>query len=194
MTQQGGGDLPYTPLDHCYFDDNPVSLGFKFTTTVTLLKASFTALNSNWILGAREYQTSNERFQLQASASGNGVITNNISATTTTNISSLSKRIDYSYDGSTVTIENNGNTYTSTDIRGFPNGSRIVVLGAIRNGANILSGSHLVGYFWGLEIEINNALAYKFIPVKDTDNVVCIYETVNQTFHYPTSGTLVEDP
>lgn len=193
MSIQQGGGLPYTPLDHCYFNNSPVSLGFKFTTDVTRLKVSFTAQNSNWILGARDYQTSSERFTIQAGTT-TSIATNNISATTTTNIGNLSSRIDYTYDGSVITIANNSNTYTSNDTRGFPNGARVVMLGSIRNGSTIQTANTLTGYFWGMEVDVNNVLAYNFIPVKDGSSVVCLYETVNGTFLYPSSGTLTEEP
>lgn len=195
--QQGGTPVPpYTVLDHCYFNNSPVSLGFKLTNTITLLKISFTTQNSNWVFGARDYQTSSERFTIQASSSGNGVVTNNISASTTTNINTLASRIDYSYDGSTVTIANNENTYTSTNTRGFPNGARNLVMGCIRNGANIVSSNYLKGYFWGLEIYENNVLAHNVIPIKDDNDVICLYDTIaGGDYKYPSTGTLqTEEP
>lgn len=192
--QQGGTPVPpYTVLDHCYFNNSPVSLGFKLTDAVTLLKISFTAQNSNWIFGARDYQTSSERFTIQASSSGNGVVTNNISASTTTNINNLLSRIDYSYDGSTVTIVNNENTYTSTNTRGFANGSRNLVIGCIRNGANIVSSNYMKGYFWKLEI-YEGTLAHNIIPIRDQNNVICLYDTVaGGDYKYPSTGTLQLD-
>ncbi len=193
MTQQGGGSLPYTPLEHCYFDGAAVSLGFKLTNTITSLKVSFTGKNSNWIFGSRDYQTSSDRFTLQV-GTGTAVATNNISATTTTNIGNINSRIDYSYDGSTITIQNNSNTYTSSNTRGFPNGNRVVMLGSIRNGSTIQTANCLEGYFWGLEVEVNNVLAQKIIPVKDLSNVVCLYNTVTSEFLYSTIGTLLENP
>lgn len=189
----GGGGLPYIPLEHCYFNGAAVSLGFKLTNTITSLKVSFTGKNSNWIFGARDYQTSSDRFTLQV-GTGTAIATNNISATTTTNIGSINNRIDYSYDGSTIIIQNSGSTYTSSNTRGFPNGNRIVVLGSIRNGSTIQTANTLEGYFWGLEVEVNNTLSQKVIPVKDLSNVVCLYNTVTAEFLYPTIGTLLENP
>lgn len=197
LFQKGASPTPpYTVLDHCYFNNSPVSLGFKLTDTVTLIKISFTAQNSNWVFGARDYQTSAERFTIQAASSGNGVVTNNISASTTTNINNLSNRIDYGYDGSTVTIVNNGNTYTSTNTRGFANGSRNLVVGCIRNGANIVTSNYLKGYFWGLEIYEAGSLAHKIIPIKDDNDVICLYDTIaGGDYKYPSTGTLLpEEP
>ena len=193
MSIQSGGSLPYTPLEHCYFDGAAVSLGFKLTNTITSLKVSFTGKNSNWIFGARDYQTSSDRFTLQI-GTGTAIATNNVSSTTSTTIGNISNRIDYSYDGSTITIQNNGSTYTSSNTRGFPNGNRIVMLGSIRNGSAIQTANTLEGYFWGLEVEENNVLAQKIIPVKDLSNVVCLYNTVTSEFLYPTIGTLLENP
>lgn len=193
LTFQHGGNLPYIPLDHCYFDSAAVSLGFKLTSTITSLKVSFTGNNSNWIFGARDYQTSSDRFTLQV-GTGTAIATNNISATTSTNIGNINNRIDYSYDGSTITIQNNGSTYTSSNTRGFPNGNRIVMLGSIRNGSTIQTANTLEGYFWGLEVEVNNVLTQKIIPVKDLSNVVCLYNTVTSEFLYSTIGTLLENP
>ena len=197
LFQHGGSPTPpYTVLDHCYFNNSPVSLGFKLTDAVTLIKISFTAQNSNWVFGARDYQTSAERFTIQAASSGNGVVTNNISASTTTNINNLSSRIDYSYDGSTVTVINNGNTYTSANTRGFPNGSRNLVVGCIRNGSSIVSSNYMKGYFWKLEIYETGVLAHNIIPIRDENNVICLYDTIaGGDYKYPSTGTLqAEEP
>lgn len=193
LFQKGGAPTPpYTVLDHCYFNNSPVSLGFKLTNDITLLKLSFTAQNSNWIFGARDYQTSSERFTLQA-ATTTGIVTNN-NGTTTTAISDLSARIDYSYDGSVVTIVNSGNTYTSNNTRGFPNGARNLVIGCIRNGASIVSSNYLKGYFWGLEIYVAGSLAHKIIPIKDDNDVICLYDTiVGGDYKYPSTGTLLQE-
>ena len=192
--QQGGTPVPpYTVLDHCYFNNSPVSLGFKLKNTTTLLKLSFTAQNSNWIFGARDYQTSSDRFTLQA-ATTTGIVTNNISGTTTTSVSDLSSRMDYSYDGSTITIVNEGNTYTSNDTRGFPNGNRNLVIGCIRNGGSIVGSNYLKGYFWGLEIYEANVLAHNIIPIKDDNDVICLYDTVEGgDYKYPSTGTLLPE-
>jgi hypothetical protein len=192
--QQGGAPVPpYTVLDHCYFNNSPVSLGFKLKNTTTLLKISFTTQTTNWIFGARDYQTASDRFTLQAST-GVGIATNNISATTTTNISDIDKRIDYSYDGSTVSIVNNGETYTSTNTRGFPNGNRNLVVGCIRNGGTIVTSNYLKGYFWGLEIYEANVLAHNIIPIKDDNDVICLYDTVEGgDYKYPSTGTLLPE-
>lgn len=192
--QQGGTPVPpYTVLDYCYFNNSPVSLGFKLKNTTTLLKFSFTAQNSNWIFGARDYQTASDRFTLQG-ATITGVVTNNVSNSTTTAINDLSSRIDYSYDGTTITIVNDGNTYTSNDTRGFPNGNRNLVLGCIRNGANIVSSNYLKGYFWGLEIYEDYTLAHNVIPIKDDNDVICLYDTVEGgDYKYPSTGTLLPE-
>ena len=194
LFQHGGSPTPpYTVLDHCYFNNSPVSLGFKLKNTTTLLKISFTTQTTNWIFGARDYQTASDRFTLQAST-GVGIATNNISATTTTNISDIDQRIDYSYDGSTITIVNNGNTYTSNDTRGFPNGNRNLVVGCIRNGGSIVTSNYLKGYFWGLEIYEAGVLAHKIIPIKDTNDVICLYDTVEGgEYKYPSTGTLLPE-
>lgn len=194
LFQHGGSPTPpYTVLDHCYFNNSPVSLGFKLKNTTTLLKISFTAQTVNWIFGSRDYQTSSDRFTLQVST-GVGVATNNISATTTTNISDIDERIDYSYDGSTITIVNNGSTFTSNDARGFPNGNRNLAIGAIRNGANIVGSNYLKGYFWGLEIYENYVLAHNIIPIKDDNNIICLYDTVEGgDYKYPSTGTLLPE-
>ena len=194
--QQGGAPTPpYTVLDHCYFNNSPVSLGFKLSNTTTLLKISFTTQSTNWIFGARDYQTASDRFTLQAST-GVGIATNNISATTTTNISDISKRIDYSYDGSVITIVNDGATYTSSNTRGFSNGNRNLVVGCIRNGGTIVGSNYLKGYFWGLEIYESGVLAHKIIPIKDDNNVICLYDTVEGgDYKYPSTGTILpEEP
>lgn len=192
--QQGGAPVPpYTVLNHCYFNNSPVSLGFKLKDTTTLLSLSFTTQTVDWIFGSRDYQTSSDRFTLQAST-GVGIATNNISGTTTTNISDIAKRIDYSYDGSVITIVNDGNTYTSNDTRGFPNGKRNLVIGGIRNGANIVNSNYLIGYFWGLEIYEDSTLAHNVIPIKDDNNVICLYDTVEGgDYKYPSTGTLSEE-
>lgn len=192
--QQGGAPVPpYTVLDYCYFNNSPVSLGFKLKNTTTLLKISFTTQSANWVFGARDYQTASDRFTLQAST-GVGIATNNISATTTTNISDIDKRIDYSYDGSTVSIVNNGETFTSTNTRGFPNGNRNLVVGCIRNGGTIVTSNYLKGYFWGLEIYEANVLAHKIIPIKDENDVICLYDTVEGgDYKYPSIGTLLPE-
>lgn len=190
--QQGGAPVPpYTVLDHCYFNNSPVSLGFKLKNTTTLLKISFTTQAANWIFGSRDYQTSSDRFTLQAST-GVGIATNNISATTTTNISDIDKRIDYTYDGSTVSIVNNGETFTSTNTRGFPNGNRNLVVGCIRNGGTIVTSNYLKGYFWGLEIYEDYTLAHNVIPIKDDNDVICLYDTIEGgDYKYPSTGTLL---
>lgn len=196
LFQKGASPTPpYTVLDHCYLNNSPVSLGFKLKNTTTLLKISFTAQNSNWIFGARDYQTSSDRFTLQG-ATTMGIVTNNISASTTTAISDLSSRIDYSYDGSVITIANNGNTYTSNDTRGFPNGLRNLVVGGIRNGGSIVSSNYLKGYLWGIEIYEAGVLAHKVIPIKDDNNVICLYDTVEGgDYKYPSTGTILpEEP
>lgn len=192
--QQGGAPVPpYTVLDHCYFDNSPVSLGFKLKNTTTLLKVSFTTQTVDWIFGARDYQTAPDRFTLQAST-GVGIVTNNISGTTTTNISDIAQRIDYSYDGSVITIVNDGNTYTSNDTRGFPNGNRNLVIGGIRNGANIYVSNYLVGFFWGLQIYEAGVLAHNVIPIKDDNDVICLYDTVEGgDYKYPSTGTLLPE-
>lgn len=192
--QQGGAPVPpYTVLDHCYFNNSPVSLGFKLKNTTTLLKLSFTAQNSNWIFGARDYQTASDRFTLQA-ATTTGIVTNNISGTTTTSVSDLSSRMDYSYDGSTITIVNEGNTYTSNDSRGFPNGNRNLVIGCIRNGGTIVGSNYLKGYFWGLEIYEDYVLAHKVIPIKDDNDVICLYDTIEGgDYKYPSTGALLSE-
>lgn len=192
--QQGGAPIPpYTVLDHCYFNNSPVSLGFKLKNTTTLLKLSFTAQNSNWIFGSRDYQTASDRFTLQG-ATSTGVVTNNISNSTTTTINDLSSRIDYSYDGSVITIVNDGNTYTSNDTRGFPNGNRNLVIGGIRNGGSIVGSNYLKGYFWGLEIYEAGVLAHNVIPIKDENDVICLYDTVEGgDYKYPSTGTLLPE-
>lgn len=192
--QQGGAPIPpYTVLDHCYFNNSPVSLGFKLKNTTTLLKLSFTTETVDWIFGARDYQTAPDRFTLQAST-GVGIVTNNISGTTTTNISDIAQRIDYSYDGSVITIVNDGNTYTSNDTRGFPNGNRNLVIGGIRNGANIYGSNYLVGFFWGLQIYEAGVLAHNVIPIKDDNDVICLYDTVEGgDYKYPSTGTLLPE-
>lgn len=196
LFQKGASPTPpYTVLDHCYLNNSPVSLGFKLKNTTTLLKISFTAQNSNWIFGARDYQTSSDRFTLQG-ATTMGIVTNNISSSTTTAISDLSSRIDYSYDGSVITIANNGNTYTKNDTRGFPNGLRNLVVGGIRNGGSIVSSNYLKGYLWGIEIYEAGVLAHKVIPIKDDNNVICLYDTVEGgDYKYPSTGTILpEEP
>ena len=194
LFQHGGSPTPpYTVLDHCYFNNSPVSLGFKLKNTTTLLKLSFTAQNSNWIFGSRDYQTASDRFTLQG-ATSTGVVTNNISNSTTTTINDLSSRIDYSYDGSVITIVNDGNTYTSNDTRGFPNGNRNLVIGGIRNGGSIVGSNYLKGYFWGLEIYEAGVLAHNVIPIKDENDVICLYDTVEGgDYKYPSTGTLLPE-
>ena len=185
----------YTAIDHCYFDNSPVDLGFPLTNTITRFDISFTASSSNWICGARDYQTSSDRFTLQAL--NNTIVTNNISNTTAvtlTNLASLGNRIDYSYDGSTITVQNEGNTYTETDTRGFPSGLRNMIIGSMRNAGSITGSNQLVGYFWGNRIYDAGVLTHNIVAAKDTLNIICLYDTVTSTAYYPSSGTLAEEP
>ena len=59
------------------------------------------------------------------------------------------------------------------------------------NFANNTSGQQTnnVRMLW-FEIYENDILVHRYVPVKDSNNVVCIYDVIGEQYYYPNSGTM----
>ena len=191
LTTQGN-NIPYQVLPYCFFNLAAVLTDIKSSTTWTNVEFCFSRNNSSTpvILGARTSSSSSDRFHLQLTTSGASVRTILDSHTQVDISNVVSTYMTWACNGYTVSITQSGTTTTKTITSGdgYPNGNYPIAIGGLNNGGTVASGK-LYGYFKYLKIWDTNTLTYQFIPVKDNNNVICLYEIFNDKLYYPVSGT-----
>lgn len=191
-TFYGSDPTTHTLLTSCYFNNAVVDTGVIIKNTFTRfdIKYSYTRTSAGyWEWGCRT-TNSTDRFTGQDATNGAQIIIGN--TTNTINVTDKSKAMDCTYDGTIFKITNEGSDFIDT-FSGFPSGVYPFSIGRLNNGGSFTS-SGMQGLFWHCRFYDTGTLIAEFLPVKDSNNTVCLYNTVSGYYHLPNNGTITETP
>lgn len=162
-------------------NNTKVDLDFSFTSN--------TVSNKTWVFGSREtWQSKGFYFGVASDTMGRGwwgqygsANTGELSARSDTNRHILSFSKNVYLDGVLV------KTFTDNLTTPYAN---IALFGSFEGSVTTASASSQRIY--GCKIYENNVLIKDFIPVKDPNNVVCLYDKISNTYFYNEgSGTFI---
>ena len=186
---------PHTVLPYCYLNESPVPTDIYASTHWTKLSLSISVDQDCFVYGARTSSSATDKLEIRAVTSAvrfNTTIGNNPAAYSY--VTDLTSRTDMVNDGTDIATTNSGTSSTVSvgSTPGFVACPYPVCIGGIQNGASVNSSLRMKGYFWTNEIEINNVLSHKIIPVKlKSDNSICLYDEITNKYYPSLTGTTI---
>lgn len=191
----GDNDVPHIVLPYCYLNESPIPTDITVDPNWSKFTLSMSVDQDCFVYGARTSSTATDKLEVRVSTAStrfNTTIGSNSPAFSY--VTDLSSRSDMINDGTDITTTNSGTTTTVSvgSTPGFVACSYPVCIGGIQNGNVVNPSLRMKGYFWKNEIEINNVLAHRIIPVKmKSDNSICLYDEITKKYYTALSGTTI---
>ena len=190
----------YTELPFCYFYNSPVLTDIYSSANWSRveLKVSYTGTsNSQWIIGSRVSAGSenSRRFSLVAEYDNTRFAwyVGNTGTPLYQVVNHLDYATEFTIEEQNYTAVNDGVTLNNT-YNAFVDGTYPIAIGAINTAGTVSSteSTSFEGYFYYFKTYEGATLTHDIVPVKDSNNVICLYDKVTEQFYYTIRYSLSE--
>jgi hypothetical protein len=172
--------LPYTLLEYIESTGTQyIDTGFKPNQdTRVVMDFESMASGVGWFFGART-DAKTKTFSL-VQISTKSIRNDNGSTQSTLTVDSSQKRTTIDRNGEALSF---GSYSIANSVETFSSEYPLALFG-VNHAGTVESDSRIIGKLYSCRIYDNDVLIRDFIPIKDTNNVVCLYDKVTKTFFY----------